>query len=286
MRPLALVPLVLALAAPAAARADETDIGIGFNAFGTPKVSVLTGDTVKWTNLSVRAHTVTADDGGWASPEFVYTQSFSRTFDAPGVVAYYCRLHTYMRGEVDVSDLLLDAPAAPGADGKPYPLRGRAALGAGAPVTIEADGGGGFHPVASTVVGSDGSFAASVTPTGTASYRAVSGADASPPVTLTVLDRTVHAHAARHGRRVAVVADVAPATPGGTIVLQVDSRFHFGWWPLHTRRLDRASHVRFVFPSRGAVELRVVLTLRDGATPLAISPVLHVSALHRRSRRG
>jgi plastocyanin len=281
VRPLALAPLVLALAAPAAARADEVDVGIGFNAFGTAKVSVLTGDTVKWTNLSVRAHTVNADDGGWASPEFVYTQSFTRTFDAPGAVPYYCRLHTYMRGEVDVSNLLLDAPTAPGADGRPYPLRGRAALAAGAPVTIEADHGAGFQAVASAAVGADGTFAASVTPAGSATYRAVSGTDASPPVTLTVLDRSVRAHAARHGGHVSVAADVTPATPGGTVVLQVYSRLRFGWWPLHTRRLDGASHVRFVIPSRRAVRARVVLTLRDGATPLAVSPVLRVSGLHR-----
>jgi plastocyanin len=281
VRRLALAPLVVALAAPAAARADETDIGIGFNAFGTPQVSVLTGDTVKWTNLSVRAHTVNADDGGWASPEFVYTQSYSRTFTAPGVVPYYCRLHTYMRGEVDVSNVLLDTPSAPGADGQPYTLRGRTVDTSGAPVTIEADHGGGFQAVGSATVGADGTFAASVTPNGTADYRAVSGADASPPVTLTVLDRTVRASAARHGGRVTVAADVAPATPGGTIVLQVRSRFHFGWWPVHTRRLDKASHVRFTLRTRKAVRMRVVLTLPDGATPLAVSPVLHVSGLHR-----
>jgi plastocyanin len=271
----------VALAAPAAARADETDIGIGFNAFGTPKVSVLTGDTVKWTNLSVRAHTVNADGGGWASPEFVYTESYSRTFAAPGVVPYYCRLHTYMRGEVHVSNVLLDPPAAPGSDGRPYTLRGRTVDTSGAPVTIEADRGGGFEPVGSATVSADGTFAASVVPNGTADYRAVSGADASPPVTLTVLDRTVRASAARHGGRVAVDADVAPATPGGTIVLQVRSRLHFGWWPLHTRRLDKRSHVRFVLRSPKAVRVRVVLTLPDGATPLAVSPVLHVSGLHR-----
>lgn len=280
MRRLAVALMLVPLAAPAAARADETDVGIGFNAFGTPKVSVLTGDTVKWTNLSVRAHTVNADDGGWASPEFVYTQSYSRTFAAPGVVPYYCRLHTYMRGEVDVSNLLLDAPAAPGADGRPYTLRGRT-VDAAAPVTIEADHGAGFQTVAGATVAGDGTFAASVTPAGSATYRAVSGGDVSPPVTLTVLDRTVHAHAARHGRDVAVAADVSPATPGGTAVLQVYSRFHFGWWPLHTRRLDKASHVRFVFPDRGAVRARVVLTLRDGATPLAVSPVLRISRLRR-----
>ena len=36
-----------------------------------PDIQVLTGDTVTWINDSVRAHTVNADDGSWASPEMV-----------------------------------------------------------------------------------------------------------------------------------------------------------------------------------------------------------------------
>jgi hypothetical protein len=32
--------------------------------------------------------------------------------------------------------------------------------------------------------------------------------------------------------------------------------------------------------------LRVLLTLRDGATPLAISPVMRLAPLHPRKRRG
>jgi hypothetical protein len=85
---------------------------------------------------------------------------------------------------------------------------------------------------------------------------------------------------------VAVAADVAPATPGGTVVLQARLRERFGWWPLRTARLDRRSHARFVITMPKAHALRVLLTLRDGATPLAVSPVVRVRALHRRERPG
>ena len=278
--------LVLLLAAPATARAAETDVGIAFAAFGPPAVTVLTGDTVRWTNVSVRVHTVNALDGSWSSPEIVASDYFVHRFDSPGPVTYYCRIHPFMTGRIDVADLLIDPPAAPAADGRPYPLRGRSALGPQAPVTIQADRGSGFQDVSTATVSPDGTFAASVTPEGTASYRAVSGADASPAVTLTVLDRTVRVHARRHGRRVAVSVDVSPATPGGTVVLQAHLRERFGWWPLRSTRLDRRSHARFVITMPKGHALRVLLTLRDRATPLAISPVLRVRALHRRNAPG
>jgi plastocyanin len=285
VRRAALAAVALGLVLPASARADETDVGIAFSAFGPAQATVLTGDTVRWTNVSVRTHTVNALDGSWASPDIVYTDYFTHRFDTPGVVSYYCRIHPFMTGVIDVADLLLDPPSAPGADGRAYTLRGRSALGA-APVTIQADGGSGFRDVATATAGADGAFAASVTPDGSARYRAVSGSEASPPVTLTVLDRTVRAHARRHGRRVAVAATVSPATPGGTVVLQVHLRERFGWWPLRTTRLDRRSHARFVVTMPKGHALRVLLTLHDGATPLAISPVVRVAPLHPRKRRG
>jgi hypothetical protein len=83
-----------------------------------------------------------------------------------------------------------------------------------------------------------------------------------------------------------VSADVYPATPGGTVVLQAHLRERFGWWPLRSTRLDRRSHARFVVTMPKGHALRVVLTLRDRATPLAVSPVVRIGALHPRKRRG
>ena len=156
MRALAAALLVL-LAAPAAARAEEVQAGIAFAAFQPPDIQVLAGDTVTWINDSVRAHTVNADDGSWSSPELVAADRFSHTFDTPGSVPFYCRLHAFMRGQVDVARLLIDPPPAPAAAGRPYPLHGRTALPAGTALTIQADTGSGYQPAATAQVAEDGS---------------------------------------------------------------------------------------------------------------------------------
>jgi plastocyanin len=275
------IAVLCLLAAPAAARADEVDAGIAFAAFAPPDIQVLAGDTVKWTNDSVRAHTVNAEDGSWASPELVSADSFSRRFDTPGTVPYYCRLHSFMRGEVDVTRLLIQAPSAPAEQGRAYPLRGRTALPAQTPVTIEADSGAGYRPVASAQVAADGTFVTTVTPTDSAAYRAVAGADASPPVALTVVNRSVRAWAIRRKARISVGAEVLPYSRGATVVLQMRLRERFGWWPVRRTELDRFSQVRFVVTHRRAVAVRVVVTLPDGATRVGASRVLRVRGLHR-----
>jgi plastocyanin len=280
------VALAAAMTVPATARADEVFTGIGFGEFAPMQVQVLAGDTVTWTNVSVRSHTVNADDGSWGSAELLSGARFSHTFAATGTFGFYCRIHTFMRGEVDVARLLIDEPATPAAGGRPYPLHGRTALAPQTPVTIEADSGGGYAPVAATQVAGDGTFDASVTPAGSATYRAVAGVDASPPVTLLVLDRTVRARARRQGRRIVVATLVTPPSRGATLVLQMHLRERFGWWPVRTKRLDRFSQLRFRVLRRRAATMRVVMTLRDGATPLAISPVVRVKALHRAKRPG
>src|SRR6185437_12374799 len=185
-----------------------------------------------WTNGSVRSHTVNSDDGLWESPELFPAEHYSHTYDAAGTFGYYCRIHTFMTGEVDVARLLIAAPDTPAAAGRPFPLHGRTALAPQTPVTIEADTGTGYTAVADTQVAADGTFAASVTPRGTGLYRAVAGADASPPITLSVLDRTVHVRARRHGSRIVVRVIVTPSSRDATVVLQMRLRERFGWWPV------------------------------------------------------
>jgi plastocyanin len=278
--------LLVLLAAPASARAEEVQTGIAFAAFQPPDIQVLAGDTVTWINDSVRAHTVNADDGSWSSPELVAAGRFSHTFDTVGTVPYYCRLHAFMRGQVDVARLLIDPPPAPAASGRPYPLHGRTALAAQTPLSVEADTGGGFRAVGSAQVAADGTFSTSVTPTDSGSYRVVAGADASPPVTLTVLNRSIRAWAVRRKQRISVGTEVLPSSRGAVVVLQMHLKERFGWWPVRRHELDRFSQTRFVVTRRRGVALRVVLTLPDGATPLATSPVLRVSGLHRAKRAG
>jgi plastocyanin len=285
---LLLAAALAALAGPAAAQAMEgpmdggmgggssTAVEVMFGAFGPQRVDVVAGDSVRWSNASVRTHTVTADDGSWGSARLFADAAFSHRFLTSGRVAYYCTLHPFMTGEVDVHRVLLAAPAEPGAPGKPYTLRGRAALPAGEDVTIEADTGSGFARAGSGTVGTDGAFTAEVTATTTATYRAVAADEASPGVQLVVLDRKLTASAAGNGRSVTVNAGVAPASPGAPVVLQLRLPQHFGWWPVARAKLDRASRARFSLRLAHRYPARVLLTLADGATALATSRTLHV----------
>jgi plastocyanin len=250
--------------------------GIGFDAFAPPQIVVLAGDTVTWTNRSVRQHTVTAVDGSWSSDRLFAQGTFAHRFDAAGPVAFFCRVHPSMRGEVAVQRVLLTPPVAPAAPGRPFPLTGRAALPAGGTVSLEADDGTGFRPVGNAIVAGDGTFSATVTPRTVATYRAVAGTESSPPVQLLVLDRRVAARARTRGRSVVVSARVTPASAGTTVVLQLRLPERFGWWPVARTRLDRSSAARFAVRLGRRVSARVVVTLPDGATSLATSRTLRV----------
>jgi hypothetical protein len=242
---------------------------IAFAAFGPPQTTVLAGDTVTWTNIAARNHTVDGLTEPFDSPELGTNVSFSHTFATPGAIAYYCRIHPFMRGEVDVFRVLLDTPTTPASTGRPYTLRGRAALPLGSTFPVLAEDG---STAATATVGEDGAFSVSVTPSGASTYHAPDG----NTVRLDVLDRKVSAAASRHGSRIAVSATVAPASPGATVVLQLKLKERFGWWPVAQAKLDTQSRVRFNLRRRRGAIARVVLTLPDGATALAVSPALRV----------
>jgi plastocyanin len=246
-------------------------------AFSPQKIDVVAGDTVTWSNDSIRRHTVTADDGSFGSPSVFGGDKFAHEFDATGAMPYYCTVHPFMRGEVDVHSLLLSAPVAPAAPRRRYPLDGRSVLPSGTAVTVEGDDGTGFKRVTDTTVADDGAFHVSVTPASTTSYRAVSGAETTPAVQLLVLDRHITAKATRHGKRTVVRARVDPASPHATVVLQLRLRERFGWWPVRRTRLGHSSTATFrlATPHR-RLRARAVLTLPDGTTELARSSVFHV----------
>jgi plastocyanin len=252
-------------------------VSILFASFSPQAITVLKGDTVTWSNDANRKHTVTADDGSFASPTVFTGDTYEHEFDATGAMPYYCSIHPFMRGEVDVHSLLLDAPSTPAAPNRPYPIGGRAALPAGTAVTIEGDAGSGFARVADATVGEDGRFGVNVTPASTTTYRAVSGAESTPVVRLLVLDRHVTARASRHGKRTLVRVRVDPASPHATVVLQLHMRERFGWWPVRRTHLGHNSTATFRLstPHR-RLRARAVLTLPDGATALARSGEFHV----------
>jgi plastocyanin len=283
-RRFALASLAALLLVPASSGAMDmgadsaaNHVSIGFGAVAPATIDVLAGESVDWSNDSVRNHTVTASDGSFASGTIAPGGHFQHMFDSTGDFAYYCSLHPYIRGTVEVRRLLLTRPMEPAASGREYPLEGRSSLAPDTPVSIEFDpgDGSGWRAIADTKVGADGHFTAPLTPTTSGSYRAVSGDDASPSVDLIVLNRSVTASA----RRNTVTATVAPASPGATVVLQLHLKERFGWWPIAQKRLDKNSRVRFAAGSHRAVRARVVLTLPDGATPLATSNTLRLASV-------
>jgi plastocyanin len=276
----------LALALPGAAFAMDmndsgpgADVSILYGADSPAKLDVVAGETVNWTNASVRNHTVSADDGAYDSGTLAPNGHFSRMFDATGTYTYHCRLHPYIRGEIDVHTLLMDRPSQPAAPGHAYPLHGRAALAAGSALAVEFnDGSGTWQQVAQTSVDPDGTFTADVAPTVSGSYRAVAGGDESPPVDLVLLDRSVSASTRQvhGGSRISV--GVAPASPGATVVLQLYLKDRFGWWPVAQQKLGKGSRTTFTVHHHRAVSARVVLTLPDAATVIATSPKLRLRA--------
>jgi plastocyanin len=282
-RALALVVLALAAAPVAVAQhaehapvSGEIPVSIGFDAVKPDHVDAVIGDTVTWSNDSVRTHTVTADDGSFDSGRVFSGEKFSHHFDTAGTFAYHCVLHPFIRGSVGVGPIVLATPQQPAASARVYPLAGRSALPPGTALTIEADHGSGFVQVGVATVAPDGSFVARIVPKGTATYRAVAGTAVSPTVQLLVLDRRISLDARRGRGHLLLSTKVTPGTARAPVVLQLFLPEHFGWWPVERARLDARSTARFALRLHRRVNARVVLTLPDGATLLAVSRTLRV----------
>jgi plastocyanin len=256
---------------------DGASVSMLATSFAPAHADVLAGDTVTWHNASAQRHSVTAADGSWSSEQVFPRGSYSRRFDAPGPVAYYCTVHPFMRAELGVHRLLLNRPRESAAPGRAFVLAGRAALPDRTRVALEADEGGGFRPAGSAIV-QGGAFRGSVTPRASAPFRAVAGGEASPPVQVTVLERRVLVARSGGGRRVIVDVRVVPASPRATVVLQLRLRERFGWWPVRRARLDGDSTARFRLRLDRRVPARVVLTQSNGATQLARSRTITVGA--------
>jgi plastocyanin len=282
MRRAAVVTLIALVSSGALASAQAphhegggSTVSIGFADFFPSHLDVLVGDTVTWRNDSVRQHTVTANDESWDSGRLGARAVFRRRFDQAGRVGYFCRLHV-IPASLDVHNVLLDESPSPGGPGRPRELSGRAASELGTEVRIEADTGAGFVPEATVTAELGGRFHLDISPRVTARYRAVLGSEASPPITIVVLDRRVAVSFRPRGRRTMVSARVTPASPGVSAVLQLRLAHRFGWWPVARAHLDRSSRVRFAIPRGRPHRARVILTLADGATITAASRTFRV----------
>ena len=71
-------------------------------AYEPASISVPAGTTVVWSNNDIVPHTVTARDGLFDSGSISRNDTFSYTFEQPGVIDYYCKFHPNMTGVVTV----------------------------------------------------------------------------------------------------------------------------------------------------------------------------------------
>jgi plastocyanin len=289
-RPLvALAAAVAALAPAAPARAEVFFVGMEFESFSPAHLDLLVGDSVSWRNGSLREHDVASTAAGFDSGRVGQGGSFAHTFDSPGVFPYVCRIHDPMKGEVAVHPLLLSGPRRVVARDAAVALHVRAPAGVRS-ATIEEDSGTGFRPVATATPQAGpghedqetATLHATVRPAASATYRAVSGGGASPPLRIEVTDQASIALAASGRPGGAVLrARAVPAQPRARVILQLRLRERFGWWTVKRSHLDRRSRARFVLRRRRPVRARVALVGADWVTTLAASQPIVV-----RPRRG
>ena len=83
----------------------STLIAIRDFSFQPNDVRVKAGTSVTWLNCEpagTPSHTSTSDQGVWQSPLLAPGETFTRTFDTPGVFPYLCSVHPFMTASITV----------------------------------------------------------------------------------------------------------------------------------------------------------------------------------------
>lgn len=98
---LALAPFLVAVQ-PAPAKVSIKDL-----AYSPQSLTISNGQSVTWTNLDTRDHTVISADSApapFSSPNLAPGASFTRTFTTPGTYPYGCSYHPRMSGTITVKN--------------------------------------------------------------------------------------------------------------------------------------------------------------------------------------
>jgi plastocyanin len=257
-----------ALAAPATASAEDFAVSMPGKFFDPQRLTIVAGDQVSWRNADFVSHEVRATNGAFDSGTIGRQGVYLHRFDTPGSYALVCSIHPFMTGEVDVLGATLSGPKAAVVAGEPVRLEGRAPAGTGS-VSLEEQGtDGAWKPVSSTATGADGAFAFSTTAHETASYRAVSAAGTSQPVTVNVsarVDLHVHVHKGH------VMVETEPVTKGLVATLQLYSRERFSYRRIAHVKTDRKGMAEFRLRRGLRGTVRVLLSRAVRGPALGVS---------------
>lgn len=86
-----------------AAGSPKRSVSIEQRQFAPRELTVNLGDEVTWTNRDgEQVHSVTADDGSFASGLIGSGHKWRHTFTTPGTYTYHCTPHPFMKGTVIV----------------------------------------------------------------------------------------------------------------------------------------------------------------------------------------
>jgi plastocyanin len=237
--------------------------------FAPGRVTALAGESVHWSNDSSLTHTVTSPDGDFDSGDLAPGDGFDQRFEKPGRFRYLCTIHASMSGVVEVVPIALDGPLAPVKAGAEVRLSGREPAGTGA-VTIQRTGPGPVTTAAVVNPTSDGSFAVTLRPVVSGSYRAVAGGRVSPEVKVGVVAQ-VGLHARFGHRRSSFSA--GPLPRGARAVLQTYSLEHYRWISRGRARPGRDGMARFALSGdAGRRPARALAVTRAGV--LATSEIV------------
>jgi plastocyanin len=70
--------------------------------FAPAEITVSARDSIVWINDDDFAHTSTADNGTWSSPEFTKGGRYALIAPAPGRYTYHCAAHPGMKASLEV----------------------------------------------------------------------------------------------------------------------------------------------------------------------------------------
>src|SRR5271169_1792215 len=94
--------IAVALMGASSVEAANMPIKIDNFTFTPDTAEVAVGTTVVWTNEDDIPHALAATERQFKSHALDTGDSFSYTFTAPGVYAYFCSLHPHMKGKIVV----------------------------------------------------------------------------------------------------------------------------------------------------------------------------------------
>jgi len=83
--------------------AGDPKVSIENFAFVPQVVTITPGESITWSNNDGGPHAIAFKDGVAAGSDTLFPgKTYSRTFDKPGTYEYFCSIHTYMTGRIEV----------------------------------------------------------------------------------------------------------------------------------------------------------------------------------------